>query len=84
MVDHYTWFLAFPMAYHTMLVVAPDFPLNSPLYLLSIVAWMYNLLKAPFWNVKLYKALFLVSVMLMLPITALWWFRCMGEFKWEE
>ena len=42
-VEHYTWFMAGPMAYHTMMVILPHFPLNNPIYLSLIGAWMYNL-----------------------------------------
>ena len=82
-VDHYPWFLAFPPAYHTVLVAFPKFPLNNPIYLLSVVTWMYGLLHEPFWSRKLYKSLFFISVLLMLPIATLWWWSCMAEFKWD-
>jgi hypothetical protein len=44
LIDHYTWFLTFPTAYHPMMVVFPNFVLNNPIYLLSVFFWMYNLL----------------------------------------
>jgi hypothetical protein len=72
MLDHYPWFIAGPMAYHTTIVGFPTFPLNNALYFLTIIAWMYNLLREPFWNLKVYKCLFLTSVLLMIPIVFLW------------
>lgn len=83
-VDHYPWFLTGPMAYHTMLVAFPNFPLNSPLYLGTLVAWGYNLTRSPFWEKKICKALFATSIIIMLPIIMLWLGSCLQEFKWEE
>ena len=83
-VDHYPWFLAFPTAYHAMLVVFPNFPLNNPIYLLSVATWMYNLTRKPYWETKIGRALFYSSVLLMIPIVMLWWRSCMSEFKWED
>lgn len=83
-VDHYTWFLAFPTAYHPMLVVFPSFFLNNPIYLFSVGAWMYNLTRPPFWNKRIYKMLFIISCALMIPIALLYFGNCMAEFKWEE
>jgi hypothetical protein len=82
--EHYTWFLAFPTAYHPMMVVFPKFVLNNPIYLISVYFWMSNLLKPPFWDKLLYKFLFFVSCMMMIPIVMLWWGNCMSEFKWED
>lgn len=84
LIDHYTWFLAFPTAYHTMLVVFPNFPLNNPIYLFSVGAWMYNLAQKPYWETKIGRTLFWVSVLLMIPIAMLWWWNCMSEFKWDD
>lgn len=83
-VDHYTWFLAFPTAYHTVLVVFPDFPLNNPLYLLAASMWAFGLTRQPFWNKRIYKSLFIISCVLMLPIAMLWWWSCLTEFDWGE
>ena len=82
-IDHYPWFIIFPTAYHTMMVVFPNFVLNNPIYLTSVGLWMYNLMANPFGKRLVNRALFIFSCILMIPIAMLWWANCMGEFSWE-
>ena len=75
-IDHYPWFIIFPTAYHTLMVVFPQFVLNNPIYLTSAALWMYKNFTYPFGKRKHYKALFFYSIILMIPIAMLWWKNC--------
>ena len=42
LVDHFTWFLTGPMAYHTVVVGVPSLGLiNNVIYLYFVAAWLY-------------------------------------------
>ena len=77
-VDHYTWFLAGPMAYHTVVVGLPNLGLiNNIIYLFFVASWMYYCTRKPFWDKKVYKICFYTSLVLLFPLAFLAWGNCM-------
>ena len=54
-IDHYTWFLTGPMAFHTIIVGLPKLGLfNNIIYVILLSSWFYCTLKRPFWQKKVY------------------------------
>ncbi|CDW71627.1 UNKNOWN [Stylonychia lemnae] len=82
-IDHQPWFLVFPTAYHPMMVVFPKFKLNNPIYITSVVCWMYGLTRPAYWETRIGRSLFMISCFLMIPISMLWLGTCMSEFQYE-
>ena len=83
-VDHYTWFLTGPMAFHTVVVGFPQYGLiNNIVYLFFVSAWLYCCTRKPFWNNKACRICFFTSLFLLFPLAFLAWGNCMQEFDWN-
>ena len=77
-VDHYTWFLIGPMAFHSVVGGLPLLGLfNNITYLLLVLAWMYGCTRKPFWDKRVYRICFFTSLSLLFPLAFLAWGKCM-------
>ena len=84
LVDHYTWFLTGPMAFHTVVVGIPQLGLfNNITYLLLLIAWLYGCTRKPFWDKRVYRICFFGFLFILFPLAFLAWGNCMQEFDWE-
>ena len=84
-VDHYTWFLTGPMAFHTVVVGIPSLGIiNNVIYVSIVLCWMYKNTTQPFWDKKVYRMLFYSALFLMLPLAFLAYGNCIQDFDWDE
>ena len=82
--DHYPWFLAGPMSYHTVVVGIPTLGIiNNVIYVALVLAWLYKLTTQPFWGRKAYRMCFYSALFLMLPLAFLAYGNCIQDFDWE-
>ena len=44
MMDHFTWFIIGPGAYHTVMVAYPKFKYNNYIYAVTIICAFYNMI----------------------------------------
>ena len=83
-VDHYTWYIIGPTAFHTVLVALPDIPINYPVYLFFVGAWMYNLSFKPHYDTIVGRVMCWCAIPLMIPIAVLYFGNCMSDFDYNE
>ncbi len=75
--DHFPWFLAGPMAYHTVVVGIPSLGLiNNVIYVLLVLVWLYKMTTKPFWSRRVYRMLFYSASFLMVPLAFLAYGNC--------
>jgi len=79
MVDYYPAFMIFVLAYHSVVVGAPKFPLNNYIYAVTIAYWFYGLFSWPFRKRRVYFQLGLQSLIILIPISMLGLFKCMHK-----
>lgn len=83
--DHFPWFLAGPMCFHTVVVGLPDYPLiNNITYVAMVLSWLYMMRQEPYKNKKVYQACFWFALVLFLPLAFLAWGNCMQEFSYDD
>ena len=93
MIDHYTWFLAFPGAYHCIMVCYPNFAYNNQIYVLSLICFIFNILMIkPFNQNRVHLSLIMKILLLIIPLVPmammssdggckeLWDFNAMVEY----
>ena len=84
MLDTFTWFMAFPTAYHT-LMVGKSHPINTTIYGLSIVCYVVNQLRFPnFRNNKVHRSLLVKTALILIPILCMPFMSCRVQWDRKE
>ena len=82
--DHYPWFLAGPMCYHTVIVTFPHLGLiNNVIYMIFVAAFMLHSFIPPFKDRRHYRVNFVTGVLIVIPLAFLAYNQCMEDFDWD-
>jgi hypothetical protein len=79
--NHISWFVFFPPAFHTLLLVFPTWGSLNYFYILSIINCYYGCMQKPYKGRWTYNQLSMYLVSLVLPLSGLWLFGCSNQIS---